>query len=110
MDEKARRARMQKRFDQLSRKLDLYEETHEFCSAICWGFPDVDRLSCWENSDDLSLAEVLVYEFKSQLEEGGILTNLTRERDEARQERDEARTQLQAIGRKSFWAARPRKQ
>jgi len=103
MDE-TRRTRLQERFDQLSRKLDLYEETHAFYTeAFCRG-----NLAAWETSSDLDLCEVLVWIFKTHPEEGNV-AELTRELEAAKQDRDHARTQLQAIGRKSFWAARPRK-
>ena len=105
MDEQARRARLQERFDQLSRKLDLYEETNEFYTkGFCWDTP-ADHLAAWENSSDLDLCEVLVWIFKTENQ----VTELTRELEAAKQDRDHARTQLQAIGRKSVWAARPRK-
>jgi hypothetical protein len=103
MNDQARRARLQERFDQLSRKLDLYEETNEFyTNGFCRNNP-ADTLAAWENSSDLDLCEVLVWIFKTEV------TELTRELEAAKQDRDHARTQLQAIGRKSFWAARPRK-
>jgi hypothetical protein len=104
-DEQARRARLQERFDQLSRKLDLYEETHAFYTKAFCRDDAADHLAAWETSSDLDLCEVLVWIFKTESQ----VTELTRELEAAKQDRDHARTQLQAIGRKSFWAARPRK-
>lgn len=92
----------QKRYTEWCKKLGLHEETDSPCE--CEGFVSNHE----EPVDDLFLLRSFVH-LRLMGREWDLEKALL-ERDEARQERDEALAQLQAIGRKSFWAARSKKQ